>query len=393
MYYLVPVGFGHTCLNTIEVDTSNIKPIVLGRNRNTIKDSETCIQHIESLSRNHAEIVYEGNQIYVKSISTQPGTLHKNGQICDPGMLIPLSTGDTISLLGSLSAFNYKLKKVTKRKKNENKADHEIFQDSTQNQSQSVKTDTNGENFTTIQDVEFVAQTKKGKSSVKAVTESSTKAIQEHLECVICCNLMAFSHSLSPCGDSYCYECILSWSCKKNTCPTCQSDFLMATTVPNRRLDNIIREVLEEQKISGSDKEDAELLSWEQRVSQGKTLKRIVNDEGLQAVQSKYSYPLIHHPVPNTVNPQQPQTSRSPFRRTNNISSTLNRSNAGNNNGRFRSAPNNVAIIGYENQGPQSLISNTGSSTSNSTITIRNNALSGTANTTVVKNLEIVDLT
>jgi hypothetical protein len=69
------------------------------------------------------------------------------------------------------------------------------------------------------------------------------------IECGICLLTMASSHSIVPCGHTFCYECIDN--CAANLlaaddckCPFCRGKFKIADVIPSRSTDAIIEEVL-----------------------------------------------------------------------------------------------------------------------------------------------------
>lgn len=68
--------------------------------------------------------------------------------------------------------------------------------------------------------------------------------------------LLVATHSMVPCGHSYCGECIASWLQNKADCPTCR---VQATAAPIRQLmtDNIVEELVSQ--VRGA------ALEWEGR--------------------------------------------------------------------------------------------------------------------------------
>lgn len=312
LFFLEPVGLACEHLNQVEFDTSSNTTIVLGRNPITVKPSSYNTKYIEYVSRKQAELVIVNNLISIKPLTTTDGSVCVNGVPCSYNKSTPLTVGDTFSLLGSHGFFNFKLRPLKKRKVESSQSVTELSPKlnaqssssatvrepvSSHSNSQSVvymgqspQRNTKSKTNSSTQDgVEYIESgkaastsspvgSKTGNQKARAApSDTPTNKIEEHLECVICFSHMAFAHSITPCGDSFCFECITSWSSRKNKCPNCQGEFNMANTVPNRVSDNIIRDVLERR---ADTEEGAQALKeWEQRVEQGKTLKKILLED------------------------------------------------------------------------------------------------------------------
>ena len=339
-FYLEPVGLASEHLNQIDIDTSSNNSIILGRNPATVKPSSYDIKYIEYVSRKQAELVIINSSIYIKPLTLSDGGVSVNGVPCAYNNLNPLSVGDTFSLLGSHGYFNFKLRSQKKRKvdsssspgsvaqRSPNPNPHssnaavvkEPTQSSSQSNSQSVvyvgKSPHRSTRSKTSENIEFVGTgTTSSSSSALAglkpssqITESAPPAvhsvpkIEQHLECAICFNHIALAHTINPCGCVFCFECITSWSSRKNTCPNCISEFQTGTMSPNRVIDNIIRDLLESQAGSSADGARA-LQEWEERVSQGKALKKMLLEDKAGASSSSSAVSGVKPPtVPATAN-------------------------------------------------------------------------------------------
>ena len=290
----------------------------LGRNSLTTNSSASeDAYHVSQLSRYHAELTVNNQVLYIKYVGRCEGLLTKNGEKVMNEM-VPLSIGDEISLLGTINYFNYKVKNVRKRPHDDNtttensKVTSSIIIDlesptpapapsSSANDVISLDSSTSTVSTEVVAAPVAVTATSSSTAPVDAaaVAEASSKAIQGHMECMICFELIAFAHNISPCGDSFCYECITSWSARKQTCPSCQAPFQISAAVPNRLLDNIIREVLERTSV-GAHENNPELIAWETRLSNGKTLKRVSTEEtphkpAISSSPSTAPAPMLHY--------------------------------------------------------------------------------------------------
>lgn len=120
------------------------------------------------------------------------------------------------------------------------------------------------------EDSEEVVHSPKRVRTIAPSSPSETlQAILRHYECAICYELMAYTHSLAPCGDCFCYGCIDTWVHRSNgrSCPKCRSSFNLRNAVPSRIIDETIREAL---------KDDHEQLDlWEERLERGRRAKKI----------------------------------------------------------------------------------------------------------------------
>jgi late competence protein required for DNA uptake (superfamily II DNA/RNA helicase) len=86
--------------------------------------------------------------------------------------------------------------------------------------------------------------------NVSKIDNSTFNAANANLECSVCLRIMAHSHSIVPCGHSFCYECLADVAkvltrndCK---CPLCRKKFKIADVIPNRSTEAIIEEVRSE---------------------------------------------------------------------------------------------------------------------------------------------------
>jgi hypothetical protein len=73
------------------------------------------------------------------------------------------------------------------------------------------------------------------------------KKLKETAQCSICLDIIAYAHNFVPCGDSFCYSCIIKLVKTKTTkCPLCRVRFNRDILVHNKLLDNMIGETFKE---------------------------------------------------------------------------------------------------------------------------------------------------
>jgi hypothetical protein len=295
-HYLRPFGLGAQGLKIVSLDfPSPDQPIILGRNQITGLDVSTA-DNVQYISRTHAEISQSNGKLFIKAKSKQDGLVYRNGESIAMDTLIELLCGDKISLVGHKKHFNYEMIKgemspamieacylsslavldarPSKRRKSDSldklTADVDLSLHRASQASQNTET---------ALDLNFSGQAESASSSSSSSSSSSTFKIEvaaapsyakleAHYECSICCDTMACCHSLSPCGDAFCYSCIADWAKKNKNCPLCSVDFDLKAALPNRSMDSIIREVLT------ADPDKLVLFRWEDRVLQGINRKK-----------------------------------------------------------------------------------------------------------------------
>lgn len=296
---LTPFGNGSSKLQRIELSSSGNFPAncVLGRNSATGLD-QLC-EHIQHVSRSHVMVKCREDRVFIDVVARQDHIVFLNGKACDRGE-IEVHPGDELSLLGSLSYFNYKFEfspshflsnehtqemeenqlPPTKRQKLSSDAGNtagqsisyvisskeETFPSSRSSVPLPVVTPQPAPQPVIESNVAPVTPPPSSSSSTSASVANPEKKIIEGLlrqyECEICYEVMACAFSLVPCGDCFCYSCIEDWaSSSKKNCPHCNGEFDLKTSIPNKKIDNAIREVLK------SDKEQSDL--WEKRVEEG----------------------------------------------------------------------------------------------------------------------------
>jgi hypothetical protein len=120
-------------------------------------------------------------------------------------------------------------------------------------------------------------------ASIQPSSNEILKKVLRAYECSICCDTMAYSINLSPCGDTFCASCILDWKnsnfSKSNLlCPMCQTGpCSLPQSMPNRLNDSVVRGIFEGGAIPPPDPQNtvlhllppSEKEVWEQRVAQG----------------------------------------------------------------------------------------------------------------------------
>lgn len=282
--YLRPFGLGSNGLRIVSiVFSSTAEVIVLGRNSLTGLDVSTAT-HVEGVSRRHAEISCRLGKIFLSPKSRQDDLVFRNGSSIPRDTSIEIVYGDKISLIGPKLLFNYELvqgsmsaamieacyisslavKDPTPKKRKRTESAGEGILLSLDSSQLSQKT----EAFPVAGVVaEAASSSSSSTSDQNHVTNTSAK-LEAHYECSICCSAMACCHSISPCGDAFCYCCIADWAKKHKNCPLCNKDFELKAAIPNRTIDGIIREVLK------MDSDPNVLSEWEDRALQGLNRKK-----------------------------------------------------------------------------------------------------------------------
>jgi len=180
--------------------------------------------------------------------------------------------GDTISLIGTEKCFNYVLESTNTVTTNTNDI---IADNDNDTQVNSLYNDDNNITTTTV-------------ALNRSVSESDVikNKLERHYECSICLSPMAHAHSVNPCGDSFCYLCITDWATKHTKCPLCQQESDFKLLLPNRLIDNMIREVVSI---------DPEALQeWERRVQFALDCKKKVSSGTLIASNSSSNGSVIN---------------------------------------------------------------------------------------------------
>jgi hypothetical protein len=282
--YLRPFGLGSNGLKIVSiVFSSTTEVIVLGRNKLTGLDVSEAT-HVEAVSRRHAEISCRLGKIFLSPKSRQDDLVFRNGSSIPRDASVEIVYGDKISLVGPLLLFNYELvqgsmtadmieacykvslavKETTPRKRRriESAGDGVLISLDSSQLSQHT------EAIPAAAIAAEAASSSSSSSSDQNLAANTSAKLEAHYECSICCSAMACCHSISPCGDAFCYCCIADWAKKHKNCPLCSKDFELKAAVPNRILDGLIREVLK------MDSDPDVLLEWEDRVLQGLNRKK-----------------------------------------------------------------------------------------------------------------------
>jgi Ring finger domain len=295
-HYLRPFGLGANGLKIVSLDfPSPDQPIILGRNQITGLDVSTA-DNVQYISRTHAEISQSNGKLFIKAKSKQDGLVYRNGESIAMDTFIELVCGDKISLVGHKKHFNYELIKgemspamieacylsslavldarPSKRRKSDSfdklTADVDLSLHRASQASQNTETalDLNSSGQADSASSSSSSSSSSSTSKIEVAAAPSYAKLEAHYECSICCDTMACSHSLSPCGDVFCYSCIADWAKKNKNCPLCSVDFDLKAALPNRSMDSIIREVLT------ADPDKLVLFGWEDRVLQGINRKK-----------------------------------------------------------------------------------------------------------------------
>jgi hypothetical protein len=322
-FTLEPIGSGSVFLNSFDIDTNHNQTIVLGRNAVTGLD-KPC-DHIQNVSRSHVVVSCRDGRILMDVVSRQDNIVHLNDAVCERGE-IELKEGDTLSLLGSLHHFNYKLSRKEVEQEDKETLTQETVEPPVLSCTDSKKRKPSGDPWS--QGSEDAHSKKESKPSAAISSSSaigpsnpvpdaippssssssnllppvpSSKSIVDGLlrqyECEICYEVMACSYALNPSGDCFCYSCIEDWaSGKKDRCPHCQGPFDLKTAIPMKKMDNAVREMLK------SDPE--QLKEWEARANEGIARNRKFQEKGLPYQQPQHQQqppqnPFVMHSQTN----------------------------------------------------------------------------------------------
>lgn len=287
-YQLKPFGKGSDNLKPIEFSTHTATTYILGRNSATGLD-RMCV-NVQHVSRNHVIITVRDEKIFMHPVARQDNLVYYNGTVCERGEK-EMKPDDVFSLLGSISHFNYKLVLIdsdddlaaeeppSKKARVQNDDGNTVVTERTK------KLDVVSLDQPTLdQPIEDVAILSKTKGLHVLDTNNDTvtilptapidpmrdfiKQLLRQHECMICYDTTACTYSLSPCGDSFCFECIEEWSRKHSNCPHCNQKFDIRTAIPCKAIDSSIRTILQQDKMM--------LDAWECKVNKGLTKVREV---------------------------------------------------------------------------------------------------------------------
>lgn len=140
----------------------------------------------------------------------------------------------------------------------------------------------------------------------EGIMKDVVKKLLRQYECSICFETLAGAVSLSPCGCCFCYACAADWvdghNAKKGgkgtssstadpsgqysaQCPHCAAQFSLLEALPNRVLDNAIREILLNLP--------EELQEWEERAAASNERRKQVLESTKPSSSSSGSKPTI----------------------------------------------------------------------------------------------------
>lgn len=86
--------------------------------------------------------------------------------------------------------------------------------------------------------------------------------------CTICSKLMTCCHAVTPCGDCFCYTCIIEWGENNKNCPCCGGNLNINKLLQINYVDEIISERIKSAAISVR-------VEWECRATAGFEKKRL----------------------------------------------------------------------------------------------------------------------
>ena len=271
---------GGTLLKTILLHDG--KEVIVGRNSVTGLDTIDSTQDADVVyvSRMHAKVEASGCKVFVTPCSSQKGMVYINSKRCQNHVPVEAIAGqDLLTLLGPKNKYSFTIhdrqsvsadlsvntedsskspgsqttslcestfegQGIMREIGDEqealepiNKTDDHVNEDLESRQKKRMRRDKEQNH----------AETQSSSSSSTAVVASTSIAnthlkIKEGMECPICMNYMALSHTVIPCGHCFCFTCIDDWQAKSELCPTCQST--LKGLVPNFIVDQTIQDIL-----------------------------------------------------------------------------------------------------------------------------------------------------
>ena len=266
IYHLKPTGSGSPHMEAIAIVLP--KPPLSSAVRAIGRaDLDAEDKHIQFISRQHVEVsCTSSGEFFVTPVSRQSGHIFVNG-ICIPDkQQHKLSVGDTITLLGKLNYFNYVLTSGPPEASPDESSSSSSSRkrgrpDEAKETNNTVNKKPNGENLVQPESSEKVNGTIEALQAAPTTPVITAAHLEPHYECSICFEPLAHAHSVIPCGDNFCYICIVDWAEKNKKCPMCNATFDVNNLLPNRTVDNLIGEVLK------TDQE--KLQAWQQRCEEG----------------------------------------------------------------------------------------------------------------------------
>lgn len=314
-HFLIPTGEGNQYLNTISLPFN--EEVILGRNEKTFVTNDVKYSQFISRQLVSLKLTKEGVVLKLLVGESSGGSTHPslNGSVLEPGKEYNVKTQDVICLFPKNSYFNYTLVSNGVDPANLEPIDItkedpiELIDLVDDDGEEKVKVNVPAVTFINLTSPDTCSPGEKNSGKHKRenddVPNSKTQkcvenkddqakidiipSIANFSDCAICLLPMAFTHSINPCGHNFCFQCINEWSNKTKKCPSCQGP--IASVVPSHFADNIINEILKNDKGAHDD--------WKSRELAGKELKKSIQ----ALVKSKKSQP------PNVnINPMQFQT-------------------------------------------------------------------------------------
>lgn len=240
-FLLVPYGNGCELLKQIELGSEDNASVTISLGRNDVTGLADVnlgtVKYLKAVSSNHVEVTVEGEQVTINAVARQDNIVHFNGSPCERGVK-PMAIGDTISLVGKFSYFNYELRENTfgrPKKLRERQSSLPSAESST-------------------------AVAAPAEAAATPATSVIANLLRQY-ECPICYESLACAEGLNPCGCMFCFPCIKEWSQAHSQCPTCNVKFNMKASLQSKLVDNAVRDILKN--------EGDALASWEERVAEG----------------------------------------------------------------------------------------------------------------------------
>eukprot|EP01039_Chlorochromonas_danica_P010105 gene10105-11185_t len=335
--------------HTVSQEENGLRNFILGRNTRTGTEALGTAPNSQYVSRAHVKvIVRDDNHVFLQPVAREKDIVFLNGSVLPCTEETEIHIGDSISLLGRLDYFNFILVEggsppiqqtqtdTQTQPENEpqiilysppsKKARVEVVEllDSSPSVCEvkaspppvaskeiiSCATTDSDDDVVFIVDEKPISLPAANEVMVTGLATHTTistttvqtantshrvsdlvKALLMQYECNICIETMACAVSLNSCGHCFCYNCIADWAQKAPEkaprCPICSATFDLKLCVPNRVVDNTVRELLKS--------EQEALSAWETRVAQG--LERQKQTLAAPATTPPAPYLPLPHPM------------------------------------------------------------------------------------------------
>ena len=227
-FKLIPFGAGCECLKVVRIYDHEI--IIVGKNAVTGIDSSSVYQQL--ISQSHIQFSNRNKRLYFRILAKDNAVVSVNDKLMNSVEEQEIAIGDKLSLLGNINYFNYKIDLELPIEIDDSVVDRIVPVISLEHELGSK----NEKESCEIIHVE--ADTEVSNRNILSAEKSVVCKILDMSECGICFAPMAYAHSISPCGHSFCYTCLADWMIQSKTCPNCQG--IIQSLLPSYIIDNVV---------------------------------------------------------------------------------------------------------------------------------------------------------